>query len=69
MADGGERMSDQWATYADASALLHVPTTTLRVWVHRGRIETARIRGRVHVSLYDARRAERDARGRAEAGS
>lgn len=60
----------QWATYADASALLHVPATTLRVWVHRGnkgqgrRIETTFIRGRVHVSLADARRAEKDARER-----
>lgn len=55
-------MTDQWCTYTDAATLTGVPEATIRTWGKRGRVATRKIGGRIHVSLAEARRAERDLR-------
>lgn len=52
----------QWALVSDAAQATGVPAPTVRTWVARGRIDSQRIGGKVHVDLAQVRRAERDMR-------
>lgn len=54
--------SDQWATYADAAAIVGVPEALLRKWKRKGVIDSTVIGGKIHVELGDIRRAERSMR-------
>ena len=52
-ADGTE-----WLTYSDAAQAVRVRVGTLKVWVHRGRVEARRTGRTVWLNMRDTRVAE-----------
>lgn len=49
---------EEWLTIEEASARVYVLPGTIRVWIHRGRVDSIKVGGAAHVRLADVSRAE-----------